>query len=71
MKRKLDKDYHDESICDRCWRAVGHDVMIKLKKQGYIAIGSDILESNEGLGKDCVQLDITNQSVVMETITSL
>ena len=48
---------------------LGHDVMNELSKRGYEAIGTDILP--ESAFNSYIQLDITDEKAVRETITKL
>lgn len=50
---------------------LGHDLVLQLMKRGYIVIGSDIRELNEYCGTEYIQLDITDESVVLDTIKKL
>lgn len=48
---------------------LGHDVMNELAKRGYDAVGTDIL--SESAFHNYIQLDITDEKTVHETITEL
>ena len=57
---------------------LGHDVMNELEKRGYTGIGSDIAEKYNGVddktavvNMEYVQMDITDEKAVEETITSV
>ncbi len=50
---------------------LGHDLVLQLMKRGYIVIGSDIRELNEYCGTEYIQLDINDESVVLDTIKKL